>query len=509
MVGKVAPYKTKRNYFNLGHPFHFTAKMGYAYPTLALAFLPGDSLKVKINQLARMMPLQTPTMSNIKGRLDFFRVDYGVVWPNFYKFIKQNGSEENPIEVPYNNIPDGGFPEGELADFLKIEPLAGDGVKYSMLPFRCYQKIINDYYLNTNIQDEIPIGEGDGLDVTTPTTLRKVNWKRDRFTNAQTTTQSGGDVILPIGQKARLCAQPNTSLVAHDASDIDGPKQVYFDSISNNAAIRTLPGGSSGQPEAFADLTTATGVSLRALSTARYLQEYRTRDLFAGDRYPDWQYMNWGVPSSDARLQRSEWLGGFKWNFITSEVLQTSETTSTSAQGTMAGHGFSYGDGNIYISKLNNYGMIFAIFTVMPEPTYQQGMDRMFSKFSPFDFALPLFSHMPMQAIKNQELFLQKASVVDSNGDPVNEGNFGFEPVFDDYRSLMPHVAGQFRSSLSFWLMTRIFDSLPKLNEDFIQADPTDRIFAVSSEKYDPLQCSHQYFIDSLRHLPKEGLPKF
>ena len=513
----------KRNKFVMKWSHHLTMKLGKAIPAFCMEFNPGDSFKIDMNQLIRMMPLQSPTMSNIKCRIDFFRVDNHLIFDKWLDFIKQTGDEENPIVMPYREIPSGGYEESSLMDYLGITPKKGAGMKISMLSVRAYNLIMNKYYINSNLQDEVEFSMAEGLDTTTPVELRSVNWKRDRFGSAQTSRQRGGDVILPIGQKAPVIAYHGVKNDYHGALKFRTQNGEYNDSenryLQMNNAGDVFASWDKGSyiadiplaPEnLLADLRSATGVSLSALSIAKTMQHLRQISLFAGEHYPDWQYANWGVKSSDARLQNPEWLGGMKWNFITSEVLQTSETTSNSVQGTMAGHGFSTGGNSIYVPYLDGYGFIMGILTVMPEPEYQQGIDKMFLRHSNFDYVLPLLTHMPMQEIKNCELFLQDNSVVNGAGKPVNDDAFGYEPIYDDFRYRVNRTSGGFRTSLSHWLLNRIFDNMPKLNESFVKADKVPMgIFAVDPNTVDPLLCDFRFKVTALRKLPKIGLPIF
>lgn len=519
MVGKMYTVNAKRNKFKMKWRHHFTTKFGQAIPAMCLEFVPGDSFKINLSQLIRMLPLQTPTMSNIKARIDFFRVDNNTIFDKWTDFIKQNGSEPTPIVAPYKVIPDGGFKEGSLPDYLGVPTKTGKGLKISALPFRAYHMICNKYYINSNLQDEVEISKADGGDSITPFDLRYVNWRRDRFGSAETSRQSGSDIVLPVGQKADVVFDwsSNSSVDQFFRPLLTMKSKGRSDNINSGFQISQTPASKDrayaiGQDlpnNVYADLSSATGVSLPALSIAKTMQHLREVSLFAGKHYSDWQFANWGVKALDASLQEPRWLGGMKWDFITSEVLQTSESSNSSVQGTMAGHGFTTGGNTLYTSYLDSYGFIMGILTIMPEPEYQQGIDKMFLRTSNFDYALPLLTHMPMQEIKNSEIFLQNEDVVE-HGKPVNDGIFGYECIYDDYRHKTNRTSGDFRTTLSHWLLNRIFDSLPKLNADFVSAKKTPMgIFAVDPNVCDPLLCDFAFDITALRKLPKEGIPLF
>ncbi len=509
MVGKMYTVNAKRNKFKMKWRHHFTTKFGQAIPAMCLEFVPGDSFKINLSQLIRMLPLQTPTMSNIKARIDFFRVDNNTIFDKWTDFIKQNGSEPTPIVAPYKVIPDGGFKEGSLPDYLGVPTKTGKGLKISALPFRAYHMICNKYYINSNLQDEVEISKADGGDSITPFDLRYVNWRRDRFGSAETSRQSGSDIVLPIGQTAPVMNEKGIAVSFNIFRESSSKIKNTFVKAKDNFDLSLAADRNDLKTGLIADLSHATGVSLPALSIAKTMQHLREVSLFAGKHYSDWQFANWGVKALDASLQEPRWLGGMKWDFITSEVLQTSESSNSSVQGTMAGHGFTTGGNTLYTSYLDSYGFIMGILTIMPEPEYQQGIDKMFLRTSNFDYALPLLTHMPMQEIKNAEIFLQNEDVVE-HGKPVNDGIFGYECIYDDYRHKTNRTSGDFRTTLSHWLLNRIFDSLPKLNADFVSAKKTPMgIFAVDPSVCDPLLCDFAFDITALRKLPKEGIPLF
>lgn len=513
--------------FNLSHQFNYTANGGYAIPVLCLETNPGDIIRGSWNDLVRLTPLQTPTMSELYVRFDVFRVDNNIIWPEFLDFIKQTGSEENPITAPYITVPEGGFAESSLADYLGVPPGTGVGCRVSALPFRAYTKIINDYYLNSNVDEELPLSTASGEDIITNTTLQRVRWSRnrDRFTSALPEPQRGDDVILPVATEAPVVGNGkalgltngtlNAGLMQSGQSagltaintaygvDVGGDYTAGVQSFTNgNAVGLTTDPDKSGLK---VDLESSSGVSLRAFRLANKLQQFRELSMMAGDRYVEWQKAFWAVASSDARLQRAEWLGGYKQPILISEVLQNSET-STTPQGTMAGHGLSFGKGGFSV-RLNEYGFIIVIASIMPHADYQQGLPKMFSRFSNFDYANPMFSHLSFQEIKEREIYWQDKTVTNDAGEEVNETPFAFEPIYNEYRLMQNRVSGSFRTSLSHWLLTRIFDSAPNFNTAFIEGKPSDRIFAVESDDVDKYYCSINFNIKAIRHLPRVGMP--
>lgn len=523
-IRSVRPFKSKYNKFNLSHSFDLSFKMGYAIPVLVQDFFPGDSFRISWEQLSRMVPLNSPAFTKVRVRFDAFRCDAYQVWddqPKFQKQVETGG--ENSIEYPYKIVPEGGFPKGSLADYLGYAINTGVGSKVDATIFRHYNDIINNYYINSNMQEEIEFSKASGLDTTTPISLRKVNYREDRFTGAETTTQRGSSTILPIGTEAPVeLAQSGSYLNFQDSSNHtvrlrvgskngSGNRDIYsngpnVDGIVNDSELRYKSG-----MVGTADLSSVTGVDINLLNTMEQINRYKVLSLLAGNHYPDWQEIMYGVRSSDARLQIPQWLGSYKAPFVISEVLQTSQTTESSPQGTMSGHGFSKSDAGLYIPRLNSFGYIIIIMTVMPTVTYDQGLPKMYQRFDPYDFPNPLFAKMPLQAIKNSEVYWQDETVVDADGNPVNEGTFAYGPIYDEARYRQNRIAGDFHDTLASMIVRRHWDSKPSFNEDFIQADDNlgSEIFAVSPALQDPLYAHIDFNIIALRKLPRVGLPSF
>lgn len=518
-VRALRPFKSKYNKFNLGHGFDLSFSMGYAIPVLVQNFGPGDSFRITWNQLSRMVPLKSPAYSKIMVRFDVFRCDNHQVWPDFEEFVKQvETGKDNVYEAPYIQVPVGGFSKGSLSDYFGFAIKTGDGDKVDALVYRHYCNIINNYYINSNIQEEIEFSKSGGLDTVTPISLRHVNYRQDRFTGAETTTQRGSSTILPIGNLADVISTGDAFSVKNVANGGEGT--IASDGVvSVGVRSASVYGAASGVQGSLAfgtntglkaDLSSVTGVDVNLLNTMEQINRYKVLSLLVGNHYPDWQEVMYGVRSSDARLQIPQWLGSYKAPFVVSEVLQTSQTTDSSPQGTMAGHGFSSSDGGLFIPRLNSFGYIMIIMTVMPQVVYDQGLPAMFNKFDPYDYFNPLFANMPLQGIKNSELYWQKNSVVDSDGTPVNDLNFAYSPIYDSDRYRLNHLAGDFHDTLSYMVVRRHFDNLPVLNESFIQAEDNigSELFSVEPTVQHPLYSHIDFKVIALRKLPRIGLPK-
>ena len=351
MIGKFA----KRNRFNF-KPFDdlFTCKMGYAIPYRCIPVLPGDTWHMQHFPLSRMMAMISPAFGKVIVRLHTFFVPYRIVWPEFYEGFmiqKQNddGTLADPSVMPTITET---WTEGSLGDYLGY-PL---GVPYTSnaLKIRAYQKIIRDWYLNTNIEDEydINISTASGVDTTTDTNLFQVNYPRDYFTGCFPSRQRGEELPIPVDSGNAPVVGDGGTLglqFANDTNTYTLPGRAGFGTQSVVYGIEDGTGMSDikvttdkTKSGLVANLSNISSVNPSDFRLIWQLNLKRQKDMYAGSRTVDWMQEHYGVRVPDARLQRSEFLGGCKTYFNVSEVLQTSATdASTTPQGNMAGHGFS------------------------------------------------------------------------------------------------------------------------------------------------------------------------
>jgi hypothetical protein len=257
-----------------------------------------------------------------------------------------------------------------------------------------------------------------------------------------------------------------------------------------------------------ANLGEGTSVTINDLRRSIKLQEWLEKNARGGARYIEQIFSHFGVKSSDARLQRVEFLGGGKTPVVISEVLQTSATQAPEIAETplasMAGHGISVGSTHEFTKFFEEHGIVMGIMSVMPKTAYQQGTPRMFTKFDKFDYYFPEFAHLGEQEIKNKEIYT-------TNDATYNEGTFGYTPRYAEYKYRESRVCGDFRSNLNFWHLGRIFSSAPNLNSAFVHPDPTtlNRIFAVTDDNTQHLWCQVYHDIKAIRPMPKFGVPSF
>ncbi|QGF19327.1 major capsid protein [Antarctic microvirus CAA_003_V_9] len=489
------------NTFDLSHDLKMSMKMGFLYPTLIQEVVPGDSFDIANQVMLRMAPLVSPVMHRVDTTQHFFFVPNRIIWPNWEDFLTKP-VDEAPTH-PYLNQ-NSAIAEGSLLDYMGLPTgTAPDQTvtKINALPIAAYAKIWNEYYRDQNLQEKILDTCVDGMNADGPHlnySLQKRAWEHDYFTSA-----------LPFAQKGEAVSIPTGDVKLKDTADIDLNNLPRFTSATksniNAGSIVTtdtqyIRNSSTPVTAMFYDpngslITQATTIT--DLRRAYKLQEFLEKDARGGTRYNELIQSHFGVKISDSRIQRPEYLGGTKAPMIISEVLQTSATEVETPQGNMAGHGISVNGGQICNYRAEEHGFIIGIINVQPRTAYQQGIDRKWTRREKFDYYWPEFAQIGEQPILNQELYLR------GGGEDVDV--FGYVPRYSEYKYANNRVSSQFRSTLAYWHMGRIFDSAPNLNPGFIMADPTTRIFAV--EIGDVLYCHIYHQIKARRKMPYFGNP--
>jgi hypothetical protein len=385
--------------------------------------------------------------------------------------------------------------KGTLADFLGLPVLAnGDSIsapyQVSALPFRAYQLIYNEYYRDQNLIDPVTVLKTDGLDGSADVwQLRKRAWEKDYFTSCLPWAQKGGPVTAPAEVEYSSLSQVRTAT----------------DTIPADAGLLSTSGnlqagaGVGAKIENIEDI----GININDLRISVRLQEWLERQARAGSRYIETILSNWGVLSSDARLQRPEYLGGSINPIVISEVLSTYQNADDTGypQGNMSGHGISTGGNGGFKRKFEEHGYVFGIMTVLPRTAYQQGIPKTFSRFDKFDYAWPSFAQLGEQEVKTKELFFAP------NNESANETVFGYQSRYAEYKYQPSTVHGDFKDTLDYWHMGRKFAAVPVLNASFIEADPTKRIFAVTDQNEDEILCQIYNRVDAIRCLPYFNTP--
>ena len=525
--------KYRHNTFNLSHDRKFSFKMGQLVPILAEEVLPGDKWMGSNSQLVRFAPLIAPMMHKVDIYTHFFFVPNRLLWDNFETFITGGFDGDSSVSHPHPTIEwtpqsNEAMSEGGLGDYLGLPTYKGDGAgdataSVNALPFAAYHKIFEDYFLDENLGSfEEAWKLVDGTNPSNKLQNMKLRaWRKNYFTSALPWTQRGGEVAIPLGDYANI--EFNTNSDSNWPPTLGGTNYYFRDSAGNltstvdgNASfdggrLQTDATGHDSEigplPNHRVDLSTASAATINELRTAFRLQEWFEKSARGGNRYIENILMHFGVRSSDSRLQRAEFLGGSKQPLQVSEVLQTSASAftdeafdPTTPQGNMAGHGISFGNSSGWAMFAEEHGWIIGLMSVLPRADYFQGIPKKFSRMDQFDYAWPSFGHLGEQPIFTKELFFD---------DSVSDDEvFGYTPRYAEYKFINNSIHGEFRTTLDYWHMAEKFSSKPALNMQFINCDPSTRIFAVPDQDAENLYAHVYHSIKTKRLLPVFGTPR-
>lgn len=488
----------KRSKFSLSHYKLFSCDMGELIPCGLLEVLPGDSFQHATSMLVRCAPLLAPVMHPVHINVYHFYVPHRLVWEDFEDFITGGPDGMDDTVAPYRTFTAGNPNIGSLADYLGIPPNVTTNLNASTLPFRGYNMIWNEFFRDQDLQNEAVVNLGSGEDTTTSTVLKMANWEKDYFTSARPWEQKGPAITIPLGTEAPVLGLgKDTStfpLTNQAVRESDGTTSTYATAamIRDAANERMYVEGDGAWPNIRADLSGASAVTVNVLREAMALQRYEEARARYGSRYTEYlRYL--GVRSSDARLQRPEYLGGGRQTIQFSEVLQTAE--GTDPVGTMVGHGIGAVRSNRYRRFFEEHGYVFTLMCVRPKTMYSQGLKRLWSKTTKEDYWQRELQHIGQQPIYRREVY-----GVGSNLSNV----FGYQDRYDEYRRQESSIAGEFRNSvLDYWHMARDFSSAPALNDAFVTCTPTERTFAAPNQ--DVLYVMANHHVIARRMVAKTG----
>lgn len=551
---KVKTPNVPLNKFDLSYENLLSAGMGKLYPVLCKEMLPGDRFRVKSDLLIRAMPMTSPVYGNLKAYVHYFFVPNRLVWSNWEDFITGGENGEDTHIPPYTTLqnllgdsgvrqqsemPEDGDPskyisygERTLIDYFNLptfghyqsgnfKGMPADQTPISLLPFRAYSLIWNEYYRDQNVDDEIDIQKDvDGFaelgsDHTFSfdyTLIRRRRWLKDYFTSALPTPQRGPDVSLPIiDSGSAIVADGNLYLkgTGNLATGLDDSVLTPDGTDASKFGL-SIAGMSTPANKDVTNVQYHSGLALQQgslisatindLRQAIALQRFYEISARAGSRYIETILGHFHVRSSDARLQRPEYIGGGVTPITISEVPQTSATDETSPQGNLAGRGLGFGRTNQAIYRAEEHGYLIGILSVIPEPLYFQGINKSFSRLQRDQYYWPSFAHLGEQPIMKSELFVPADNSVD-NSDSL----FGYAPRYAEYKYSPNEIHGLLRSSLSNWTFARQLDAA-NLNSDFLEVPAINNPFAVQDDT-DKFVIWISHNIDALRPMPFFGTP--
>ena len=473
----------KRSKFSLSNYKLLSANLGVNTPIGLTEVLPGDSVQQATSLLLRCSPLVTPVMHPVDVRIHHYFVPHRLVWEDFEDFITGGPDGMDTSVFPTITIGGGsGAAVGSLADYLGV-PTGVNNIEVSALPFRGYALIWNEHYRDQDLQSPLVVDVGSGPDTTTSTALQNVAWEKDYFTSSRPWEQKGPSITIPLGTSAPVSGIgiqdggsgfPSTGVAVNETYGGNNPVTYPFSRAFNNTTganmyIKGSANATDAKPEIYADLSQASAVTVTRLREALALQRYEEARARYGSRYTEYlRYL--GVRSSDARLQRPEYLGGGRQNIQFSEVLQTAE--GEDPVGTMRGHGISAMRSNRYRRYFEEHGYVFTLLSVRPKTMYVQGLPRHWNRRVKEDFWQAELQFIGQQEVLNKELYAAHASPNDT---------FGYQDRYDEYRRTESTIGGEFRTTLNTWHFAREFGSSPALNADFVKCVPAERPFAVQS----------------------------
>lgn len=549
--------KPKRSNFNLSHTNLLTTEFGRLTPFLLLECLPGDSFRISNNMFTRLAPMVSPILSNIDIKVEYFFVPNRLLWSEWETFI--TGGPDGD-QVPVLPALTGGL-VSRCADY-KLEtvntpkkvlglktlmnylgyPFSQDSPsnhenKWSsdtptgvtnILPLLAYNKIVNDYYIDQNL--ELVDNKPRRLDFwdTDPDTgypksvfysdtfqLYYRNYRKDYFTSALPWTQRGPNVVLPFDGGERVAVKVDTLSAHHKPSLIYGINERptegsnlqvgSADAISPNALVQNDNGNKRYvgiyNPDQYVDIS-GTAPTINELRRSFSVQRWLEASARGGSRLIEQILVHFGVKSSDSRLQRSEYLSGSSTPVLISQVLQNSASQESSALGSMAGHGVSAVNQKSFRYYCQEHGYIIGLLSVVPQTYYYQGLHRTFSRQDKFDFAWPEFGHLGEQPIYNSEIYLT---------DDVADWHtvFGYTPRYSEYKFMNNTIKGDFQFSLDQFTTARMFGNLPQLNASFNHIEPSDinHIFASTDGSFDHFWIAVFNNVKVKRCLPYYGTP--
>lgn len=515
LFSQIPSTQIPRSVFDRSHGYKTTFNSGFLVPFYVDEVLPGDSFKLTATLFARLATPIVPFMDNLYLETFFFFVPNRLVWDNWQKF---NGEQKNPSDSTDFLIPtvSGTNVQNQtLWDYFGLPTNVNGVLKVNALPFRAYNLIFNEWFRDENLQESLKVPTGDGPDNFSDYNLVRRGKRHDYFTSCLPWPQKGPGVeislggTVPVSGNVSFYRQVGSYHADNPISSVNNwsdkvlfsetPPFVIGKKDANWSGSDSMPfqgafTASDPHPDQIsffagkygiasdgfsADLSKATPISINDLRQAFQIQKLYERDARGGTRYTEILRSHFGVISPDARLQRSEYLGGSSARISINPVQQTSATSDTTPQGNLAAFGVVSDSFHGFSKSFVEHGYVFGFVNVRADLTYQQGLNRMWSRQGRFDFYWPVLAHLGEQAVLNKEIYAQ--------GTADDDNVFGYQERYAEYRYYPGQITGKFRSTdpqpLDSWHLAQNFSSLPTLSSQFIQDNPpVDRVVAVTDE---------------------------
>lgn len=492
-----------------------TCKMGQLVPCGWYEALPGDTIQHATSALIRCAPLNTPVMHPVHIRFHHFFVPNRLLWTNWQNYITGGPDGLNASAHPYISLNNATV--STLADYLGVPTTGLSGAqKFNALPFRAYALIFNEFFRDEDLVTSLALSLADGADSTTSTSLANIAWEKDYLTSARPWALKGASVTMPIGGTAPVnglgfegSPTLSTNKTVRETGGLSPTYANAFEVASGSAANGLTMKASSAVaataiPQIFADLTNATGVDINTVRHAFALQRFEEARARYGSRYTEYlRYL--GIRSSDARLQRPEYLGGGRNIFQFTEVLQTAPTTSgtPSGSGTMFGHGITALRTNRYRRFFEEHGIVMTLMSVRPKTMYTQRVKRAWIRGIDPAFLGTTGTKEDYWQRELQHIGQQGINALEADASASTASIWGYQDRYDEYRREESSIAGLFRTTLNTWHLSRDFGSPPALNSTFVQSVPSTRIFADTSN--DNMYCMVNHSVQARRLVAREG----